>query len=841
MSRTITKGIIVISLLALSSLTVFGDESEKTVVVKTVKGKKYCRRGWECPYASIYCCNQTISDYFQSYQFEDLFSKRNSPLAHAVGFWDYQSFITASVNFQPLGFGTTGGKHMQMKEIAAFLGHVGSKTSCGYGVATGGPLAWGLCYNREMSPSQSYCDESYKYKYPCSPGAEYYGRGALPIYWNFNYGATGEALKVDLLSHPEYIEQNATLAFQAAMWRWMTPIKKNQPSAHDIFVGNWKPTKNDTLAKRGPNFGTTMNLLYGEMTCGQGDIEPMNNIVSHYLYFLDLLGVGREEAGPHNELTCAEQKAFNPATAPSTASSWHMSYLFICVQLLGLPCIAMNDYNQRGISCLIVVEKWCGAIFLRSQGLRGLIGILATAATTTESVVGVRRGRPDSSSECIEGLECLFNIARAFGMGSCLSGSTSRDDEANVLPPPRKLPRSTSGDSRTELMLHRIPGRMFLNGSVGVASLFSRQGKKGVNQDAMIVWENFGLKPGTVFCGVFDGHGPNGHLVAKKVRDTLPLKFKAQCELVARGRDELSSVGNSDIGNQTSSLLVGGEEQRSSLDRGDNNKGGEIDMIPILKESMSKAFKVMDKELKLHPYIDSYCSGTTTVALVKQGQNLVIGNIGDSRAVLGSRDGDGSLVAKQLTVDLKPNLPKESRRIRSCKGRVFALRNEPETYRLWLPNSDSPGLAMSRAFGDFCLKGFGLISVPDITHYQITEKDEFVVLATDGVWDVLSNKEVIDIISSAPRASAAQKLVDSAVRAWRFKYPYAKVDDCAVVCLFLDSPSDNFSSYSVPGEQAVVKPIFYGLPCVQLLQYIFKDLVNNGLALVKLGRQKSSD
>lgn len=55
--------------------------------------------------------------------------------------------------------------------------------SGGYGVATGGPLAWGLCYNREMSPSQSYCDDSYKYTYPCSPGAEYYGRGALPIYW----------------------------------------------------------------------------------------------------------------------------------------------------------------------------------------------------------------------------------------------------------------------------------------------------------------------------------------------------------------------------------------------------------------------------------------------------------------------------------------------------------------------------------------------------------------------------------------------------------------------------------------------------------------------------------
>lgn len=138
---------------------------------------------------------------------------------------------------------------------------------------------------------------------------------------NFNYGAVGEALKVDLLNHPEYIEQNATLAFQAAMWRWVTPIRKGQPTAHEVFVATWKPTKNDTLAKRVPGFGATMNILYGELTCGQGDIDAMNNIVSHYQYYLDLLGVGRDEAGPHEELTCAEQQAFNPSTAPRDSSS----------------------------------------------------------------------------------------------------------------------------------------------------------------------------------------------------------------------------------------------------------------------------------------------------------------------------------------------------------------------------------------------------------------------------------------------------------------------------------------------------------------------------------------
>jgi len=98
----------------------------------------------------------------------------------------------------------------------------------------------------------------------------------------------------------------------------MTPIKKSQPSAHDAFIGNWKPSKNDTMEKRIPGFGSTMNILYGEGVCGQGDVDSMNTIISHYLHYLDLLGVGREQAGSYDVLTCAEQVPFNPNKAASS-------------------------------------------------------------------------------------------------------------------------------------------------------------------------------------------------------------------------------------------------------------------------------------------------------------------------------------------------------------------------------------------------------------------------------------------------------------------------------------------------------------------------------------------
>ncbi|OEL30673.1 putative protein phosphatase 2C 66, partial [Dichanthelium oligosanthes] len=365
----------------------------------------------------------------------------------------------------------------------------------------------------------------------------------------------------------------------------------------------------------------------------------------------------------------------------------------------------------------------------------------------------------------------------------------------------KKLPGG--GGEMTEDELARVSGRMYGNCASAVACLHTQQGRKGTNQDAMVVWESFNSS-GTVFCGVFDGHGPYGHFVAKKVRDSLPVKLRTQWQTSANG-------ASSPHQNGSISGSINSEETGSVVDDewGEFINGDESEKLPEmflpLKQSYIKAFKLMDKELKLHPTVDCFCSGSTAVTLVKQGLDLVIGNLGDSRAIMGTRDASNNLNAVQLTVDLKPNLPREAARIQQCKGRVFALQDEPDVARVWLPNNDSPGLAMARAFGDFCLKDYGLISVPEISYRRLTEKDEFIILATDGVWDVLSNKEAVDIVASAPsRATAARALVDCAVRSWRLKFPTSKSDDCAVVCLFLDhEKSPDSVQESEPKEETV--------------------------------------
>ncbi|CAA0835873.1 Probable protein phosphatase 2C 65 [Striga hermonthica] len=299
-----------------------------------------------------------------------------------------------------------------------------------------------------------------------------------------------------------------------------------------------------------------------------------------------------------------------------------------------------------------------------------------------------------------------------------------------------------------------------LQGSSKYVSMFSQQGKKGLNQDAMTVWESFLGDRETFLCGVFDGHGPSGHMVAQYIRDILPKKISSLCK-------------RWDIEERNRETEISPEINKNQL-------------FQSWKSRMIKCFHEMDDELEANASIESYCSGTTSVIVLKKGEHLIIANLGDSRAILCKRDENNHLVSKQLTVDLKPNLPGyEMERIKSCEGRVLAMEEEPKVYRIWMPDQDCPGLAMARAFGDFCLKDFGLISTPDVTYRKLTESDEFIVLATDGIWDVLSNDEVVKIVAAArKRSMAAKLLVDEAARAWRHRFPCAKTDDCAVICLF---------------------------------------------------------
>ncbi|KAH6783849.1 Protein phosphatase 2C family protein [Perilla frutescens var. hirtella] len=298
------------------------------------------------------------------------------------------------------------------------------------------------------------------------------------------------------------------------------------------------------------------------------------------------------------------------------------------------------------------------------------------------------------------------------------------------------------------------------NGSQSLGSINSHTGSKGLNQDCAIIYEGYGVEDGA-FCAVFDGHGKNGHIVSKIVRNRLPSLLLSQRNSIAKISP---STHNSKLG---------------------SDQLGQDKNFLRWKDACVSAFKAVDREIKFLNTLDCSCSGTTASVVIKQGEDLIIANLGDSRAVLGTRTESG-IIAVQLTTDLKPGVPSEAERIRKCNGRVLALKEEPHIQRVWLPYDDSPGLAMSRAFGDFVLKNNGIICIPDVTYHRLTPDDTFLVLASDGVWDVLSNEQVMSIVAAAhSEEGAAQAVVDAALASWKLKFPNSKRDDCTVICLFL--------------------------------------------------------
>ncbi|CAM8919685.1 unnamed protein product [Rhodiola kirilowii] len=286
-----------------------------------------------------------------------------------------------------------------------------------------------------------------------------------------------------------------------------------------------------------------------------------------------------------------------------------------------------------------------------------------------------------------------------------------------------------------------------------VGSLFSQVGAKGINQDSALLFRKYGMEDG-VLGAVFDGHGLNGHEVSQLVKARLPAVLLSQMKLLTSAHNSKKTLAMYNI-------------------------------VEKWKEATVSSFKLLDNEIKVKPNLDSQASGTTAVLVIKQGEDLVIANLGDSRAVLGTMTDQG-IMAVPLTIDQKPSVQGEGQRIRQCGGRVVALAREPHIQRVWLPGKNEPGLAMSRAFGDLQLKSHGVIALPEMSHHRISPDDHFIVLATDGVWDVLSNEEVVSIVASVENPEeAAEALVQVATDTWKNKYPNSMVDDCSVVYISL--------------------------------------------------------
>jgi serine/threonine protein phosphatase PrpC len=161
-------------------------------------------------------------------------------------------------------------------------------------------------------------------------------------------------------------------------------------------------------------------------------------------------------------------------------------------------------------------------------------------------------------------------------------------------------------------------------------------------------------------------------------------------------------------------------------------------------------------------------SGSTVCSIFILGNIIYCANVGDSRCVLGRYEKDKKLQPLSISRDHKPSEPEEKERILSSGGRVEAFKNEDNEdvgpLRVWLKDEDVPGLAMSRSIGDIVSAKVGVISSPEISLYKISKNDKFLILASDGLWEFVSNEQAVQIVSRFWLIGDADGAVDELIR-----------------------------------------------------------------------------
>jgi serine/threonine protein phosphatase PrpC len=170
--------------------------------------------------------------------------------------------------------------------------------------------------------------------------------------------------------------------------------------------------------------------------------------------------------------------------------------------------------------------------------------------------------------------------------------------------------------------------------------------------------------------------------------------------------------------------------------------------------------------------IETDFSGTTFTCAVIRDNYCVCANIGDSRTTIGYRGATGGIIAEEITHDHKPDTPAEKARIEAKGGRVFAVEYDDGVDgppRVWLGHMDVPGLAMSRSLCDSVAHTAGVSSEPEFFDYTFNNgrEDLILVMASDGLWEFMSNKEVLDIaVTTTEPRFAVDRLISEANDRW---------------------------------------------------------------------------
>ncbi|EGR33322.1 protein phosphatase, putative [Ichthyophthirius multifiliis] len=166
------------------------------------------------------------------------------------------------------------------------------------------------------------------------------------------------------------------------------------------------------------------------------------------------------------------------------------------------------------------------------------------------------------------------------------------------------------------------------------------------------------------------------------------------------------------------------------------------------KELFKTVMKKTDDQLRLVGASDQ--GACVCLALVRKEANNVtkcyVANLGDTRAVLCEND-----KAIRVSTDHKAVNEQEIKRIKEMGGIIIRGRV-------------SGSLAITRALGDLDLKTEGVLNVPDTEEFVVSQKTQYLILASDGLWDVCDDQKAVDLCKNInDTAEMAKKLLKYAL------------------------------------------------------------------------------
>jgi serine/threonine protein phosphatase PrpC len=333
-------------------------------------------------------------------------------------------------------------------------------------------------------------------------------------------------------------------------------------------------------------------------------------------------------------------------------------------------------------------------------------------------------------------------------------------------------------------------------------------GEEKINQDSYF---NSDISNGYKFLGVCDGHGEDGHNISDYLQKNLPEELDKELKKVISDENKRLTILECMIKKNREALLGKEEDNNENTEPEKNEEEERMKLITSLehKEKLKELFKKVFISTNIKLVEENYMynlenSGSTCISLLLQKNDIkkiYVANVGDSRAIIvkqpsknnNSEDiNNDSWSFEQLSRDHKLTEQDEVERILKHGGEIEQAQNDNGEYegpfRLYMKNEDGPGLAMSRSFGDVIGSVLGVIAEPEVTEYIIKNEDKAIIIASDGLYEYVSNQEITDVVKNTIDKKDPNLIVNELykVSLEQWKKKEGGIDDITIICILLN-------------------------------------------------------